>query len=103
MAPAIMTGIGLVFAIILTIAYRFLRVEEDPRIEQTEGLLPGSNCGACGQAGCHAFAEQLVLGAAQPSQCTVSSAAPLTFTSPWYFSVRRPPSSEGAPRPPPAG
>lgn len=75
MAPAIMTGIGLVFAIILTIAYRFLRVEEDPRIEQTEGLLPGSNCGACGQAGCHAFAEQLVLGAAQPSQCTVSSAA----------------------------
>ena len=73
-APAIMTGIGLVFAVILTIAYRFLRVQEDPRVEQTEELLPGSNCGACGQAGCHAFAEQLVLGIVQPSQCTVSSA-----------------------------
>lgn len=73
MAPAIMTGIGLIFAGILTVAYRFLRVQEDPRIEQTETLLPGSNCGACGQAGCHAFAEQLVLGAVKPSRCTVSS------------------------------
>lgn len=74
-APAIMAGIGLVFAGILTVAYRFLRVQEDPRIEQAEGLLPGSNCGACGEAGCHAFAELLVKGTAQPSQCTVSSPA----------------------------
>lgn len=74
-APAIMAGIGLIFASILTVAYRFLRVQEDPRIEQAEELLPGSNCGACGQAGCRAFAEQLVKGAAKPSQCTVSSPA----------------------------
>jgi Na+-translocating ferredoxin:NAD+ oxidoreductase RNF subunit RnfB len=55
------------------VAYRFLKVEEDPRIEETEDLLPGSNCGACGQPGCHAFAEQLVQGAVSPSQCTVAS------------------------------
>jgi RnfABCDGE-type electron transport complex B subunit len=73
LAPAIMTGIGLVFAVILAVAYRFLRVQEDPRIGETEDLLPGSNCGACGQPGCRAFAEQLVLGAVKPSQCTVSS------------------------------
>ncbi|MCU7859211.1 MAG: Fe-S cluster protein, partial [Candidatus Thiodiazotropha sp. (ex Lucinoma kastoroae)] len=48
-----MTGIGLLFAIILAVAYRFLKVQEDPRIEATEDLLPGSNCGACGQPGCH--------------------------------------------------
>lgn len=72
-APAIMTGIGLLFAVILTVAYRFLKVEEDPRIEETEDLLPGSNCGACGEPGCHAFAEKLVAGRAQPSRCTVAS------------------------------
>ncbi len=73
LAPAIMTGIGLVFALILAVAYRFLKVQEDPRIEETEDLLPGSNCGACGQPGCHAFAEQLVQGGVPPSKCTVAS------------------------------
>lgn len=72
-APAIMTGLGLFFAVILAVAYRFLKVHEDPRIESTEDLLPGSNCGACGQPGCHAFAEKLVLGEESPSRCTVAS------------------------------
>ena len=73
-APAIMTSMGLVFAVILAVAYRFLKVHENPRIEETEDLLPGSNCGACGQPGCHAFAEQLVQGTLEPSRCTVASA-----------------------------
>ena len=72
-APAIMTGLGLLFAVILAVTHRFLRVAEDPRVEETEDLLPGSNCGACGQPGCHAFAEQLVMGKMQPSQCTVAA------------------------------
>jgi len=58
-APAIMAGLGLFFSVILAIAYRYLRVEEDPRVTETEDLLPGSNCGACGQPGCRAFAEHL--------------------------------------------
>lgn len=49
-AIAIMTGLGVFFGIGLAIANRFLRVEEDPRIDIIEGMLPGSNCGACGQA-----------------------------------------------------
>ncbi len=73
-APAIMTGLGLFFAVILAVAYRFLRVPEDPRIEAAEDLLPGSNCGACGEPGCHAFAERLVQGELAPSRCTVASA-----------------------------
>ena len=77
-APAIMTGIGLTFSVILAVAYRFLKVAEDPRIEATEDLLPGSNCGACGQPGCRAFAEQLVLGQLQPTRCTVASAEVIT-------------------------
>lgn len=72
-APAIMAGLGLFFAVILAVAYRFLKVREDPRIETTLDLLPGSNCGACGQPGCHAFAVNLVAGKEPPSHCTVAS------------------------------
>lgn len=70
---AIMAGLGFFFATVLAISYRYLRVQEDPRIEQVEGMLPGSNCGACGEPGCHGFAEKLVGGSVQPSKCTVSS------------------------------
>lgn len=73
-APVVMAGIGLFFGVILAIAYRLLKVEEDPRIQQTESLLPGTNCGACGEPGCAPFAEALVLGKVQPSGCTVASA-----------------------------
>jgi RnfABCDGE-type electron transport complex B subunit len=72
-APAIMTGIGLFFGTVLAIAQRFLRVDEDPRIETTNELLPGTNCGACGQPGCLPFAEKLVAGEVEPGQCTVST------------------------------
>jgi len=41
-APAIMVGIGLFFGTILAIAQRFLKVDEDPRIETTNELLPGT-------------------------------------------------------------
>jgi len=72
-APAIMVGIGLFFGTVLAIAQRFLKVDEDPRIEATNDLLPGTNCGACGQPGCLPFAEKLVTGDVDPGQCTVST------------------------------
>jgi len=72
-APAIMVGIGLFFGAILAIAQRFLKVDEDPRIEATNDLLPGTNCGACGEPGCLPFAEKLVSGEVDPSMCTVST------------------------------
>jgi len=72
-APAIMVGLGLFFGIILAVANRLLKVEEDPRIEETNEMLPGTNCGACGQPGCLAFAEKVVLLELEPSKCTVCS------------------------------
>lgn len=69
-----MAGLGLFFGIVLAVAYRRLRVEEDPRLEVLEGKLPGSNCGACGEPGCQAFARALLAGSRPPSGCTVSSA-----------------------------
>jgi RnfABCDGE-type electron transport complex B subunit len=63
----------LFFGIILAVAYKLLKVEEDPRIAHTEELLPGTNCGACGEPGCLPFAQKLITGEVQVSSCTVAS------------------------------
>jgi len=68
-----MTGLGLLFGVILAVAYHYLKVDEDPRIAETEELLPGTNCGACGEPGCLPFAIKLVAGDVTPSGCTVAS------------------------------
>lgn len=52
--------IGLLLAIILYVVSKKFHVEEDPRIEIVEALLPGANCGGCGFTGCHAFAQSAV-------------------------------------------
>jgi electron transport complex protein RnfB len=72
-ALAIMAGLGAFFGAGLAVAHRLLKVEEDPRLEVLDEMLPNSNCGACGEAGCRAFAEGLVSGARAPSGCTVCS------------------------------
>ncbi|MBI2218988.1 MAG: RnfABCDGE type electron transport complex subunit B [Candidatus Rokubacteria bacterium] len=72
-AVAIVGGVGVCFAAMIALTHRKFYVWEDPRIDEVTGLLPGANCGACGQAGCRAFAESLVGAAAKPALCTVSS------------------------------
>lgn len=71
-APVLLGSLGLALGSVLAVAHRWLAVEEDPRVDEVENLLPGSNCGACGQPGCRAFAERLVDGDEPPSRCTVS-------------------------------
>lgn len=56
----ILAGLGLVLALVLFLVARRFRVEEDPRIDLVEKALPGANCGGCGYAGCHAFADSAV-------------------------------------------
>ncbi|MCX7166995.1 MAG: RnfABCDGE type electron transport complex subunit B [Rhodocyclales bacterium] len=72
-AGAFMAGLGVVLALMLAFANKKLYVYEDPRIGEVEELLPKSNCGACGQAGCRDFAEKVVGGSIIPAQCTVST------------------------------
>lgn len=69
----ILGGVGLVFAALIALTHRRFAVWEDPRIDAVAGLLPGANCGACGQPGCRAFAEKAVGGVLAPAQCTVAS------------------------------
>jgi Na+-translocating ferredoxin:NAD+ oxidoreductase subunit B len=68
---AILGGVGLTFGALIALTNRKMWVWEDPRIDGVAELLPGANCGACGYAGCRAFAEATVTGAATPAQCTV--------------------------------
>jgi Na+-translocating ferredoxin:NAD+ oxidoreductase subunit B len=74
-AGGFMVVLGALLAAILAVASRRLFVYEDPRIDAVEALLPKSNCGACGMAGCRNFAERVVAGEVKPAQCTVSSPA----------------------------
>jgi Na+-translocating ferredoxin:NAD+ oxidoreductase RNF subunit RnfB len=60
-----------VFATLLVVAHRLLHVDEDPRIEALQEMLPGTNCGACGFPGCLGLAQALVEDKALPGKCTV--------------------------------
>ncbi len=70
---AILGGVGLTFGALIALANSKLKVWEDPRIGSVNDLLPGANCGACGFAGCRAFAEGVVGGDIAPADCTVAS------------------------------
>lgn len=63
-AVLIIGSIAVVFGIVLSLASKYLEVEEDYRITEVEKLLPGYNCGACGTPSCKGFATEIVNGEA---------------------------------------
>ncbi len=56
----VLTGLGVFLAVVLFIIAKKFNVQEDPRIDIVEAIMPGANCGGCGYAGCRAFAEACV-------------------------------------------
>ena len=56
-ALIVLGATGLLSALLLYIVALKFKVEEDPRIDQVQDVLPGANCGGCGFAGCRALAE----------------------------------------------
>lgn len=66
-----MAGLAILFATVLAVADKKLRVEEDPMIGKVNQLLPGVNCGACGALSCHDFAEHVVKDGVDPTKCRV--------------------------------
>lgn len=62
-----------VLATLLLVASRRLHVDEDPRLERVDEMLPHNNCGACGFPSCRLFAEALVATEVLPGKCTVGS------------------------------
>jgi len=76
LVPVLALGLlGAIFGVGLAIASKRLAVAVDPRLERIHSLLPGSNCGACGGAGCFGFAEALLSGKLPVAACRVSAQA----------------------------
>jgi Na+-translocating ferredoxin:NAD+ oxidoreductase RNF subunit RnfB len=67
--------LGTAFAVLLSASYRVLAVKGDPKLELFLSILPGSNCGACGHAGCLGYAESLVKEGAEPTGCLAGGPA----------------------------
>lgn len=66
--------LGVSAAIILYFVAQKFKVIEDPRIDETEAMLPGANCGGCGFPGCRGLAEALVKADSMDGlNCPVSS------------------------------
>ncbi|MFH0838846.1 MAG: RnfABCDGE type electron transport complex subunit B [Candidatus Omnitrophota bacterium] len=61
--------LGFLFGIGLAYAIKIFSMQVDPKIKEILSYLPGSNCGACGSAGCFALAEAISQGKAKPTAC----------------------------------
>ncbi len=67
--------LGLAFALLLGVFYRRFAVHVDPKQAAILSALPGSNCGACGFAGCQGLAEAILLSKAEVTGCVAGGPA----------------------------
>lgn len=70
-AVLVLGGLGFIFGAGLSLAGKKFAITVDPRLETVHHLLPGANCGACGNPGCFAFAQKLLEGKAKLEACRV--------------------------------
>ena len=78
-ATGIVAAVGLIIAIVLSIAEKAFHVDVDEKEVAVRECLAGNNCGACGYAGCDALAKAIAQGAA-PAQ-RISAPKPLIITA----------------------
>jgi len=71
----VVSVVGLLAGLMLTVASKYMAVEVDERVANVRAVLPGSNCGACGFAGCEVYAEKLVDGSTRSNLCTPGGSA----------------------------
>ncbi len=75
-AVLIVSVIGLVCAVLLSVASKVMAVPVDERFGPVRECLPGANCGACGFAGCDAYAQALISDpTTPPNKCVPGGAA----------------------------
>ena len=68
-AIAAVTALAGFFGLLLGYSAVRFRVEGDPVADQIEGLLPQTQCGQCGYAGCRPYAEAVAAGEAEINRC----------------------------------
>ncbi len=73
-AVACVAGIGLLCAVILVAAAKFMAVQENRLEKELRACLPGVNCGACGYAGCDSYAGALAGGTEKQTNLCIPGA-----------------------------
>ena len=68
-AIAALSLMGLIVGVALSIAARKFHVTVDERVEKVNALLPGANCGACGNPSCFQVAVGIAEGTLPPNAC----------------------------------
>jgi electron transport complex protein RnfB len=68
-AMLILTLLALAFGLLLGYAAVRFKVESDPVVDQIDALLPQTQCGQCGFAGCRPYATAIASGEADINQC----------------------------------
>ncbi|RRD94917.1 RnfABCDGE type electron transport complex subunit B [Clostridiales bacterium COT073_COT-073] len=74
---SVIGGLGLVFGAGLGVASKVFAVKVNPLVPEVREALPGANCGACGKAGCDAYAKAIVEEGAPINLCPVGGAKTL--------------------------
>ena len=59
-AILVVSVIGVICAVMLSVASKVMAVEVDERVPKVRECLPGANCGGCGYPGCDGYAAAIV-------------------------------------------
>lgn len=71
-AAGVVAGLGLLLGIVLGIAGKLLAAAVNEKEVAVRACLPGVNCGACGYAGCDAYAAAVAAETAPTNLCVVA-------------------------------
>ncbi len=70
----IVAAIGVLCALLLVIASKYMHVETNEKEKAIRDVLPGANCGACGFTGCDGYAKALANGEVSKTNLCVPGA-----------------------------
>ncbi len=73
-AILVLSVVGVLAALMLVIASKYMGVEEDTRTANIRAILPGANCGACGYTGCDGYAKALAEGSCNKANLCIPGA-----------------------------
>ena len=68
-AIIILAVLAAVFGLLLGFASIRFKIESDPIVDKIDAILPQTQCGQCGYAGCRPYAEAIANGEANINQC----------------------------------
>lgn len=64
-----LSALAVIFGLLLGFASVRFRVESDPIVDKIDTILPQTQCGQCGFAGCRPYAEAIASGEADINRC----------------------------------